>query len=240
MKTAAVVLLVSIAAVAQTYSGSFLNLYSPITGTEQGDFEFSMNHRFFGAALKNDPMDTFFGLDSGANVRFGMRYYAGNDFYMGVSHERLGNNNSVNAGWSILPSPNLTVGIETGYSSIKPAGDADREGGIMAAGCVSFSFLNGKLRPVFNYAFDGYRENNGAGFGIDFQAAERLAFFGEYYPASDEGQEDDCFGMGARYNTWGHQFLLGLTNSPGIGVQEQLAGSYTQDLSFALSIRRLF
>ena len=240
MRSIIIILALVLTAGAQAYSGSFLNLCSPISGTEQGNFEFSMNHRFFGAALKNDPMDTFFGLDSGANVRFGMRYYAREDFYLGVSHARLGNNNSISAGWSILPAPNLTLGIEAGYSSIKPAGDEDREGGIMATGSLSLSFLSGKLTPVFNYAFDGYRENNGAGLGIEFQAAERLALFGEYYPASADDAEENCFGLGARYNTWGHQFLLGFTNSSGIGIYEQLAGSDSQDLSFALSIRRLF
>lgn len=240
MKTIIIILAVALAAAAQTYNGSFLNLYSPISGTSQGDFEFSMNHRFFGAALKNDPLDSFFGLDSGANVRFGMRYYAREEFYLGVSHARLGNTNSINAGWSTSPAANLNIGIEGGYSSVKPSSSQDREGGIMATGSISLSFLQGKLRPVFNYAFDGYRENNGAGFGIEFQAAERLALFGEYYPAAADGAVEDCFGMGFRYNTWGHQFLLGLTNSSGIGIYEQLAGSYTQDLSFALSIRRLF
>lgn len=240
MKTASLLIALCLAAGAQAYSGSFLNLFNPITGTEQGDFEFSMNHRFFGAALKNDPMDTFFGLDSGANVRFGMRYYARDEFYIGMSHERLGNNNSINAGWSMIPAQNLTIGIEAGYSSIKPSGSEDREGGIVATGSLSLLFLDGKLSPVFNYAFDGNRENDGPGLGLQFQAAEKLALFGEYYPAPDDGAEEDCFGVGARYNTWGHQFLLGLTNSSGIGIYEQLTGSNTQDLSFGLSVRRLF
>lgn len=240
MKATILILALTFPVIAQTYSGSFLNLYTPISGTGQGDFEFSMNHRFFGAALKDEPLDTFFGLDNGANVRFGMRYYARDDFYLSASHARLGNNNSVNAGWSIDPAPSMEFGVECGYASIKPSSSEDREGGIMFTGSFSLSTLQGRLKPVFNYAYDGNREESGPGLGIEFQAAERLALFGEYYPAADDGAEEDCFGFGARYNTWGHQFLFGLTNSYGIGIYEQLAGSNTQDLSFALSIRRLF
>ena len=53
MRSIIIILALALTAGAQAYSGSFLNLYSPISGTEQGNFEFSMNHRFFGAALKN-------------------------------------------------------------------------------------------------------------------------------------------------------------------------------------------
>lgn len=238
MKT--ILLLLAITAVGQTYNGSFLNLYSPISGTSQGDFEFSMNHRFFSAALKDEPLESFFGLDSGANVRFGMRYYAGADFYLGASHTRLGHSNAVNAGWARVVGEDFEFGIEAGYFNTKPSSNADREGGLTATGSFSVSLLDSRLRPVLNYAFDGYRENNGAGFGIDFQVAEKISLFGEYFPSSNEDSPEDCFGFGSRYNTWGHQFLLGLTNSSGIGIYDQLEGSNTRDLSFALSIRRVF
>ncbi len=240
MKTITLILLLTALAFGQVYTGSFLNLHSPITGVSRGDFEFAMNHRFFGAALKNDPLDSFFGLDNGANVRFGIRYYATDRVYIGGSHARLGNNNSIYAGWSAAPAGNLLVGIEAGYSSVKPSSSADREGNINAVGSASIGLFQDKLRPVINLAYDGYRENTGAGFGIRYQVAERLALLGEYYPAAEEDAGEDCFGMGMRYNTWGHQFLLGLTNTSGIGVFDQIAGSNTQDLSFALSVRRLF
>ena len=225
-------------AAGQSYNGSFLNLFTPISGTSGGDFEFSMNHRFFGAALKNEPFDSFFGLDNGANVRFGMRYYPKDNFHLGFTHTRLGNINTITAGWTMNALENLDFAVEAGYTSVKVSDD--REGAIIATGCLEASFLNDRLRPVINYAFDGYRENNGAGLGLDFQVAEKVALFGEYFPSVDESTEEDCFAFGCRYNTWGHQFLLALTNSPGIGIYEQLPGSYTGDLFFALSIRRLF
>lgn len=240
MKLSMTILAIAAFAWAQVYSGSFLSLHSPITGVSRGDFEFAMNHRFFGAALKNDPLDSFFGLDNGANVRFGIRYYATDRVYVGGSHARLGNNNSVYAGWSAAPAGNLLVGIEAGFSSVKPSSAADREGNINAVGSASIGLFQDKLRPVLNLAYDGYRENTGAGFGVRYQVAERLALLGEYYPSAEEDAGEDCFGMGMRYNTWGHQFLLGLTNSSGIGIFDQMASSNTQDLSFALSVRRLF
>lgn len=240
MKFLTLALIITAIAAGQSYSGSFLNLYTPISGTTGGDFEFAMNHRFLGAALKNEPFDSFFGLDNGANVRISMRYYAKDDFHLGVSHARLGNINTVAAGWTISALDNLEFAVEAGYESVKISSSEDREGGIIATGCVAVNLLDNKLKPVFNYAFDGYRDNSGAGLGLEFQAAERFALFGEYYPSVEDGGEEDCFGFGCRYNTWGHQFLLGLTNSSGIGIYQQLPGSYTGDLSFAISLRRLF
>ena len=225
---------------AQVYNGSFLNLRAPISGMDQGDIEFTMNHRFFGAAFKNDPDESFFGLDDGANVRFGVRYNLRHDITLGASHARLGSRNTITACWTGYPADNLSVVLEGGWSTMKPTGSSDRENGVLATAAVSLFFLQDKLQPVFNYAIDDNRDLSGVGMGLSFQAAERLALFGAFYPADNEEAEHDCFEFGVRQNTWGHQFLLGFTNSSGIGIYDQFQGSNTQDLSFALSIRRLF
>jgi len=240
MKLLLLLLAAAAAGFGQTYTGSFLNLLTPISGMEEGDFEFSMNHRFFGAALKDEPLETFFGLDNGANVRFGGRYYMRADIYVAAYHERLLNRNSILAGWSSAPAPYLQTALEAGYSSLKPTGSDDREGGMVASGCLALIAMGGRLRPVINYAWDGYREDSGFGLGLEFMAAERLAVFGEYFPADDDGGPEDCFAFGSRYNSWGHQFLLGLSNSAGIGTYELMQGSGTKDLSVSLSIRRRF
>jgi len=97
------------------------------------------------------------------------------------------------------------------------------------------------VRPVFNYAYDGYRDQSGPALGVEIGVADKISVLGEYFPIT--GDENDsrknCFLVGARYSTWGHQFMLGLSNSQGIGTIGQLSGAPTNDISFALSIRRI-
>lgn len=237
MKISAV-LMALLTGIGFAYGAGLLNLVSPETGLEKGDFEFIMHHRFFGAALKNEPFETFFGLDNGANAMVGFSYSPLNGITTGLFHSRLWKTNGLLCRWNGNPS-GIQLGIEAGLSSIKPTVNADRETGLIASASVAVPLLNGRIRPILNYAFDGNREENGAGLGLEAALTERTALFGEYFPQGDNDTKD-CFGAGIRHATWGHQFQLGLTNSSGIGVYEQLTGSSTGDLSFALSVRRKF
>ncbi len=240
MKYVIVPLLIMLCASGFGYDGAFFNLYAPESGISEGDFEFSMNHRFFGAAFKDEPFDTFFGLDSGANVRFSFRYFPVENLSFGLSHSRLGSTNSIYAGWSeSLLSPGIEFGLVAGYESVKLTSNSDREGGIIATAAVSAWLLNNRIRPLFNYSYDGYREDGGASAGLEVNVRDRMSLIGEYFLSTDSDDLNNCYTFGCRYSTWGHQFMLGMTNSFGVSAYEQLAGSSTSDLSIALSIRRL-
>lgn len=240
MRLMTAILIIAAAASAQTYNGSFLNLPAPLYGAKTGDFEFYMNHRFFGEAFGDNTGDSFFGLDDGANVNFGLRFYARDDIYVSASHKRLGSRNTLMAGWSASPLDNISFCVEAGWSTVKPTSTGDREDGLLLDGSIAISFLQDKFHPVISFGLDDDRDLSGFGLGASFQATERFAILGEYYPADNDDSEHDCFAFGGRYNTWGHQFLLGLTNTTGIGIFDQLEGSSTDELSFAIAVRRLF
>lgn len=234
-------LLAAICGMAAAYGDNFFNLDTPLYGLSEGDYEFSMNHRFYGAALKDDPLKSFLGLDDGANVRFGLRYVAMSGFDIGISHERAGHAYTLTAGWSgaIVPV-DIELGASAGYTSVEYNATDGREGGLIASLCVAARLFGSRVRPVVNYAYDGYREDSGPGFGLEVGTTEKLSILGEYFPVigDDNGNMEDCFSIGARYSTWGHQFLLGFSNSQGIGTRGQLMGAPTNDLTIALSIRR--
>ena len=234
------VLLVLLGTSAFGFGGNFLNLYTPAYNASRGDLEFTMNHRFFGKALEEDPLDSFFGMDNGANVRIGLRYFFGDDLDLGVTHTRLGHRNTVSAGWNtVVSSLNTEFGVLAGYTSFKPSPIEDREGGIIATFTASTWLLQNRLRPVLNYAIDGSSEYNGPGLGLEFAATEKFSIIGEYFPSAVDNM-NASFSAGGRYSTWGHQFMLGLSNSSLIGARELIAGAATNDLSVALSIRRVF
>jgi len=242
MRYTALAILVLLSASAAGYGDAFLNLHTPLYGLSRGDVEFHMNHRFFGAALKDEPLNTFLGMDGGANVQFGARYIPIEGVDIGVTHETAGHAYTFTAGWSgkIVPV-DIELGAEAGITSVETSATEGREGGLVTSICIAARLFGGSVRPVFNWAYDGYREDSGTGFGLEAGLSERTALFGEYFPLHDAGPDvKDCFSLGVRYSTWGHQFILGLTNSSGIGTRGQFGGAPTDDLQLALSIRRMF
>lgn len=240
MKLIIPALLILLCATTSGYGGAFPNLQSSVSSISAGDFEFSMNHRFIGPAMKDDPLDSFFGLDDGANVRFGLRYFLMDDLYLGFAHTRLGHMNTITAGWEHMISPlNTDFGALVGYSSLKMTSNSNREGGMVATIYVSAWFLSDRIRPLINYAFDGYLDKSGPGLGLEIAATDKISLMGEFFPYAGDDDSEDCFSFSGSYSTWGHQFILGFTNSSSIGPQGQLSGSTTSDLSVALSIRRL-
>ena len=232
---------VVICGAASGYSSSFFNLYSPVPEMEAGSIEFSMNHRFFGNALKDDPFNSLFGMDDGANVRFGTSYFITEGINLGLSHTRIGHTNTLYSSWNgKVSTTGVKLGALLGYSSVKPGSLSDREGVFFTTLSISAISPCKMLKPAVNYIIDGYEDESGFGFGMEVQATERISVIGEYFPYPGEEEMNDTFAFGGRYNTWGHQFLLGFTNSSGIGPQAQLQGSPDNDLSLTLSIRRLF
>lgn len=224
---------------ASEYRGAFLNLPVPVDGISGGDLELVVNHRFFGYAFKNDPLESFFGLDNGANVSFGMRYFPADDLYLNYAHTRLWHRHTVSAGMSYMVLGPLQLLGEVGYTTIKPGGAADWEGGLVATFSASARLLENRIRPVVNFAYDGNREESGPAFGLEVTVTDNVSVSGEYFPAAVENADNDCFSFAGRYSTWGHQFILGLSNSSGIGPWDLLTGSSTGDLSVAFSIRRM-
>ncbi len=240
MKLIIPAVLILLCATASGYGGAFLNLHSFTSGISAGDFEFTMNHRFIGAAMKDDPLDSFFGLDDGANVRFGLRYFPVDGLYLGVTHTKLAHMNSITAGWEhTISTLNTELGAVVGYSSVKMNSTSNREGGMVATIYLSAWFLSDRIRPVFNYAFDWHQDENGPGLGLEIAATDRISLMGELFPYTGDDDREDCVSFSVGYSTWGHQFILGFTNSVSIGPQGQLSGSTTNDLSVALSIRRM-
>lgn len=241
MRYAALAFLVLLSGSTAGYGESFLNLHTPLYGIARGDIEFHMNHRFFGAALKDEPLNTFLGMDGGANVQFGARYVPMEGVDIGLTHETAGHEYTLTAGWSgrIVPV-DIELGAEAGFTSVEVNATEGREGGLVASIAIAARLFGGSVRPVFNWVYDGYLDDSGAGFGLEAGLSERTALFGEYFPVhGGEPEVKDCFAFGGRYSTWGHQFLLGLTNSSAIGTRGQLGGAPTDDLHLALSIRRM-
>jgi hypothetical protein len=55
------VTLLAIAFPLAAYGPGMLNIETPAPSTGEGSLELRLNHRFYGAALKDEPIESFFG-----------------------------------------------------------------------------------------------------------------------------------------------------------------------------------
>jgi hypothetical protein len=228
---------------ASGFERSHLNLEVPYPGMPMGSFEVSLNHRFYGDAFE-DSFGDFFGMDNGANVSVALRYFVLDEVDVCLSHTRAAKEYTGGAGWSRgLGGPGLKAYVFAGYTSVEPVSNQDREGGFVSIVTLSAGPFGGKFIPVASYAYDGYLDRNGPGFGLEIMVSNRFSLTGEYFPVASREEDDlpeDVFSFGGRYSTWGHQFLLGFCNSQGVGIRGQLTGAANNDLSVAFAVKRLF
>jgi hypothetical protein len=235
-----------VAASAGAFERGFPNLDSPYLFMEPKTFELSINHRFYGKAFEDDPLETFFGMDDGANVAVGLRYFYTESLDFQFSHTRVGKQLMAGAGWNEMLSGALTSYIFAGYISEELNPVDGREGGFLGMASVSAYGLAGNIRPVIQYVYDGIDSRHGLGFGLELGISETSALIGEYFPVLDRDDaepgtvlEENAFNFGARVNSWGHQFLFILGNGFGIGARDQMDGATDTDLYLGFSIRRL-
>jgi len=232
-----------LSAAASGYENGMLNLEVPYVGMPKGSLELSVNHRFLGDAFE-DPFGDFFGMDLGANVSIRLKYFVLDEVDIRFSHTTAMKRITAGAGWSrALGGPDLESCIVVGYTSVEPLPDQDREGGFISQVMLSAGPFGGRFIPVASYAYDDYTGESGPGFGLEIMVSDRFSLTGEYFPVVDRQEEDfeeDAFSFSGRYNTWGHQFMLGFSNSQGIGIWDQLSGVPSNDMTLSFSIRRLF
>ncbi|MBN1434753.1 hypothetical protein JW921_08340 [Candidatus Fermentibacterales bacterium] len=241
-----VALLVSTGAVA--FEMAFPNMVVPYLGMDEKSFELSLCHRFYGRAFEDEPFDTFFGMDAGANVAVGMRYFYSPQFDFELGHTRAGKQLRAGAGWNEALSGSLRSRVFAGYVSEEWSEEDGRHGGLVAGVTLSGYTLGGRARPVFSYFYDGIDERHGIGVGIEMAASPTVSLLGEYFPILDRDDEEpegtvlpeDAWDAGIRLATPGHQFLFIVGNGHGIGSTDQLRGTMDNDLYLGFSIRRLF
>lgn len=242
MRYIAVMMLLFGILTASDYQGAMLNLMTPVNGIDEGTFEVVVNHRFFGKAFEDEPLVTFFGMDGGANVSLGLRYFPLDHAYVSYEKGISARSHTIEIGWVESVLEPARVECNAGYHTFRTGlGDnAEWDGGMTITLGVSAMLVQNRIRPVINYAYDGYLEEGAPGFGLEFNVMDNMSLWGEFFIAADDAAENDCLSFGTRYSTWGHQFLLALTNSPWIGPQGQIMGAMDGDLKVGFQIRRMF
>lgn len=243
MRSAGMILLVAVPLLG--YGPGMLNIETPSPSVERGSIEFRLNHRFYGSALKDEPLETFFGMDNGANVGVELGWFPVDGLEVRAGHVRSGREYGLSGHWSAYID-RFQASFSMGFSSVKPAANQDREGGLTLLGAFSAPFASDRVTPTLNYSYHQRLDRHGPGFGLSVGLSDNTALVGEYFPVVDRDADDpailseDVFSFGVRRTTWGHQFVICLGNGKGVGPHGQLNGAATNDLSVAFTVRRMF
>lgn len=229
------------------FEPSMMNLTTP-SRQENTEAVFKITHRFYGQ-VDDDPLETFFGLDAGANVSVGMRYALLPRLELNASYTRLQKEYVLGASYAyFFPQMHMGGQLDVQFFSFQEAGVEERNENFFYALSLQTDPLFDIARPVINMGYDGYNEKFGVAFGIsigtdvDIGPVNRLDLIAEYYPVIDRDDaihgEENSYAFGIKAATYGHNFMLLVGNNSQISPRRLMLGAATNDLYFGFNVHR--
>ncbi|MBN2379416.1 hypothetical protein JXM67_06400 [candidate division WOR-3 bacterium] len=235
-----------------TYELRLSDLKTPVIGNQFAT-EFSFQHRFYGS-LADDPFGTFLGADAGANSYLGMGFYPLKGLGINVSRISYDNGIDLDLGYSFRFPKGYTRWRAGGeLLSYKYSGDTARVWFPLAHLSVQTEPILGRIKPSLSVAYGGIFLFSGgisAVIAKDLWIFEEIALFAEYYPIPfgvtylPEYPPRSTYVAGIGISTYGHQFLITISNDTDIGTR-MLGGKtvYFEDddtyIHLGFTIRRL-
>jgi hypothetical protein len=228
------------------FEPSALNLRVP-SGLDRNSLVLDIQHRVYGV-LTEDPFENLFGLDMGANASIGVRYALLTQLELKASYTTLAEEYRLGASYARdIPQIYLKGQLDIEYFDFEVAGERNRN---FYYGLTVQSFpMVGFFTPTVNVAYDGFNEKFGLGFGADlgfdwyFGPIEHVSLIGEYYPILQSEEPitngEDVFAAGLRLDTYGHHFMLQISNSYDIGTRRLMLGAPTNDIYLGFNIHRI-
>jgi len=231
------------------YHQSFLNLVAP---SELGDLqtEIGIAHRFYGA-YDDKPLDNFFGLDNGANVSVFLRQALLYKTELKLAYIRLNKEYTIDVTNRFTPDEYpVQAQANIGYFSfVDPFDIEKRHKNLMFSVAVQNKPLLNRIVFNTNLGYDSEYDRIVNGFGIGINATDKMTFLGEYYPVWDRDSAPqnikilqgkyDCYSMGIKLDTYGHQFMFMLSNNEKMTPKQLSMGTiYKKDLKIGFNIQR--
>ncbi len=250
MKLSIIVLLVISSALLYGYQQEFLNLTS-VSELQDKESEFTISHRFLGS-VEDEPLDTFFGMDIGANVGIAYRYSVYQLFEAKAEYSSGKKEYSVGVSRQILLFEDYIKGqINVDYFSFKEVSIEDRRNNFYYQIALQSTPIFDRIMLNLNAGFDGYYERLTSGIGLGVKVLDNLTILTEYFPTLDRDSaderiakylgEDDSFAIGVKLDTYGHQFIFQLSNSDALNSRRASLGTNDgSDLKFGFKLQRRF
>lgn len=245
-KCVIIVAILCLPAACLAYEASMFNLAVPTNlVTQQADF--NVRHRFFGP-VDDDPLETLFGTDAGANVNLIMRGPVWRTLEVRGGYTRDFSEWTLGAGYmEAVPEAHLRAQAGIEFFSFEESDISGRDENLFYYIAVQAEPIAGRFVPVLNLGYDGHNERFGLGLGARLELLERLSILGEYYPVLDRDEDDptspvgpeDAFAFGFEFRTYGHHFAFLVGNSWDMSPRRLMLGTFLDDLYFGFNIQRL-
>lgn len=226
------------------YEPSLINLTTP-SGLSPWEGEISIFHRFYGSVL-NSPLETVFGMEAGANVGLGMRLQTFDGLELKASY--ISGQKTFTAGSSFswyLPYFFLHTQLDLQFFTFRST-STERIGHFYTSLAWRTDPIFDLLVPTLAVAYDGYFQRLELGAGLHLKIVQFLSLVIEFYPfwpgGRNPGEQGDTstYAFGIMLNTWGHHFVLLLSNSFAIGQRGLMAGTADTGLYLGFNIQRHF
>lgn len=228
------------------FEPSALNLRVP-SHLEKHALVFDVQHRIRGI-LTEETFDNFFGIDQGANISMGVRYAVFPRLEVNASYTTSEKEYRLGASYAHhLPQVYLKGQLNVEYFDFERFGE--RRSNFSYGLALQTYPLGNVLMPTVNLVYDGFNEKFGLGFGVDlgfdfyFGPIEHISVIGEYYPVLDSEpgitDEENYFAGGLRLDTYGHHFMIQVSNGFEIGPRHLMLGVPTNDLYLGFNIHRI-
>ncbi len=231
-----------------SYQDNLIGLVTPAQ-LNNWEAEVSIQHRFRGA-FDEEPLDTFFGMNRGANVALFYRQAFIRKLELKLGYIKDNNEYTADASWCFTP-PEFPVQAQTNleYFSYQDfINPEERHKNFLFLLAVQNKPLYDRLILNTNLGYDTEEERFVSGFGAGVKILQNLTYLFEYYPVWDRDsatgnlqfliRKYDCFSTGIKLDTYGHHFMFVLGTNEGMTLRQSTMGSYLKDLKFGFNVQR--
>ena len=230
------------------YQRSCFGLLSP-TELDNFESEISIQHRFRGA-FDEEPFDTFFGINRGANVALFYRQAFIYNAELKLGYIKDNNEYLVEGSWLLpLKESPVQAQLNLQYFSYEDFFNPEKRlKNVMAVLAVQNKPVYDRLIFNANLGYEAENERLVSGIGVQVIILPTLSWLAEYYPVWDRNsapqgvqvqlRKHDSFGTGIKLDTYGHHFMFMLGNNEGMTLRKSTMGSITKDLKFGFNIQR--
>ncbi|MBT5421064.1 MAG: hypothetical protein HOK80_09240 [Candidatus Cloacimonetes bacterium] len=217
------------------YDFSMINLIHP-SGLKAKQGEIMIRHRFYGD-ITDKPLDNFLGMDVGANINLSARYQFIRKAELNVSYSRQKSEKIIGLAYRIDLEDFPVYGqLGVDYFSYEEISQEEpTRRNLFCYLSLQNDELFDRFTATINPAYDGYNQRFAFGAGITIKIVDNISILAEYYPVLDRESagdelaqyigEEDAYGLGLKFDTYGHQFIFLLSNTDDIGLRRVSLGA---------------
>ena len=251
---AVIFVLANAAAYAIQYEVPMLDLTVP-SGLADKQMYFNFGHKFMQSLNDYPSGDTSAIFKNGASLNLNARYMIWNGIEVKAGYDTLSDEKNVGVSYvKKLPAAFFNAQLDVQFFSYddKALRGQTAKNFFYLLSAQTVPLLDERFTAAIDLGYDGYFQRAVMGLGLSFMVIKDLTIVAEYYPVIPVINKEDgegatsvdpeingCYGIGIRYSTYGHQFMLKFGNSTQMEARQLMQGTSADNIYVGISIMRL-